>query len=82
VWQVKFPDNRESAGNFRHLLENWLRSVRKYLAEQGSNARIPYASEQGIFAHLCREICAQAGKICFPQEGTEFLTRRRSWNPA
>ena len=60
-------------GIFRHLLENWLRSVRKYLAEQESNARIPYASEQGIFAHLCREICAQAGKICFPQEGTEFF---------
>jgi len=33
----------------------------------------PHASEQGIFAHLCREICAQAGKICFPQEGTEFF---------
>src|SRR5215211_5898657 len=58
VWQVKFPDNRESAGNFSSVLENRLCSLRKYHATQVLMQKFPVhrsrefrSSLQGHFAH-------------------------------
>ena len=67
--------NRESAGNFSSFARKLASLSPKIPCGTRINARIPCASEQGIFAHLCREILCISREKPLPTGGHQVLTR-------
>src|SRR5215211_6784307 len=63
VWQVKFPDNRERAGNFSSFARKLASLSPKRPSGTRINAGIPSALEQGFLLASAGKLCAQAGKF-------------------